>query len=136
MHIFEINTSPSVYLRHLENLKYGKGGVTGEGGVLVTQDRMTDANAAKVCANATVDATNSSDSSKIDNQKIDVKRGIGKPCAISIALYLFVSLIQQALRDSQSDGQGEDTGKFDATIGTEKEAKKEATKADTNENPT
>ena len=67
MHIFEINTSPSVYLRHLENLKYGKGGVTGEGGVLVTQDRMTDANAAKVCANATVEATNSSDSSKIDN---------------------------------------------------------------------
>ena len=37
---------------------------------------------------------------------------------------------QQALRDSQSDGEGSDTGKFDAKKEAKKDAKKEATKAD------
>ena len=41
-----------------------------------------------------------------------------------------MSLIQQALLDAQSSGEGADTGKFDAKIYTKKEAKKEATKAD------
>ena len=51
----------------------GKGGGTGEGGVLVTQERMVDSDTAKVVANAKADA---SDASKINTLKINVKRGI------------------------------------------------------------
>ena len=39
-------------------------------------------------------------------------------------------LRQQTLRDSHSDGEGIDTGKFNAMIDAKKEAKKEATKSD------
>ena len=68
-------------------MTYGR---TGEGGVLVTQERITDADVAKVDANTkedAPDASNASSASKIDTHKINVKRGIGKPCAIEIALY-------------------------------------------------
>ena len=71
----------SVSLRHLYNLEDGKYGVTCEGGVLVMQKRMTDADAAKVDVNGKSDApgaSDASDSSKIDNTKINVKRGIVK----------------------------------------------------------
>ena len=79
-------TSLSVYLRQLYNLTAGKYGGTGEGGVLVTQQRIVDADATKVDVNAKVDAPDASDASKIDTTKINVKRGIGKPCAIVITL--------------------------------------------------
>ena len=61
----------------------------GEGGVLVTQERIKDADAAKVDANAKSDApytSDASDSSNIDTPKIDVNRGIGKLCAVVIEL--------------------------------------------------
>ena len=70
-------------LRQLGNLAAGKDGGTGEGGVLVTQERMEDADAAKVDENGKADAP---DASKIDTNKINVKRGIRKPCAVAIAL--------------------------------------------------
>ena len=82
----------------------GKDGGTGKGGVLVTQESMIDANTAKVYVKAKADApdaSNNPDTSKIDTPKIDVRRGIGKPCAIAIALSWRVSLRQQALRDAK-----------------------------------
>ena len=45
-----IDKSPSVYLIHMENLIAGKDSVTGEGGALVTQESMADADAAKIDA--------------------------------------------------------------------------------------
>ena len=87
---------------------------------------MADTDAAKVDANAKADAPDASDCSKIDNLKIDVKRGIGKPCTVAIALSQSVSLRQQALHESHSYGEGAYTLKFDATIEAKKEAKKEA----------
>ena len=87
---------------------------------------MADADVAKVDVNAKADAPDASDASNIDTNKIDVKRGIGKPCAVAIVLYRHVSLRQQTLCDAQSYGEDADTGKFDA----KKEAKKEATKVD------
>ena len=82
-----IGASPSVYLEHLDNLIAGKDGGTGEGSVLVTQERTTDAEAAKVDANVKADTPDASDGYKINTTKIDAMRGIGKPCAVVIALY-------------------------------------------------
>ena len=80
-----IDTSPSVSLRHIENLIYGKDNGNCEDGLLVTQERMTDADAAKVDVNVKADAPDSSnDTSKINTLNIDVKIGIVKPCAVSI----------------------------------------------------
>ena len=45
-----IDTSPSVSLRHIENLIYGKDNGNCEDGLLVTQERMTDADGSKVTA--------------------------------------------------------------------------------------
>ena len=100
----------------------GKDNGTGEGGVLVTQDRMKDFDAAKVDANTKADAYDPSDASNIDTPKINVKRGIGN----RNKLYQRIYLRQQALRHTQSDGEDSDTGKFDV----KKVAKKEATKSD------
>ena len=120
-------------LIQLDNFTAGKDGGTVEGGVLVTQDRMTDTDASKVDANAKSDAPNASDGSKIGAPKIHVKRGIVRPCSVAIVLSRNVSLIQKFIRDAQSDGEGTDTGKFDVSIDTKKEAKKrqqkEATKS-------
>ena len=58
-----------------------------KGGVLVTQESMTDADAAKIGANAKSDASDASNASNIDTPKIDVKRGIGKLCTVVIELY-------------------------------------------------
>ena len=58
-----IVTSPSVSLRQTENLKYGKDSVSGEGGFLVTQERMIDTDTAKVDTNAKADAPDASDAS-------------------------------------------------------------------------
>ena len=74
-------------MRELDNHTAGKDGGTGEGCVLVMQDRMAGADADKVDVNSKADAPDASDASKIDTTKIDVKRGIGKLCAFSIALY-------------------------------------------------
>ena len=77
-------------MRQLNKLTSRKDGGKGDGGVLVTQERMADADADKVDANAKADAPDASDaynSSKIETPKIDLKRGIGKPCVIVIALY-------------------------------------------------
>ena len=90
----------------------------------MTQERVIGTDVAKVDANAKADAPNASDSSKINTPKINVKRGIGKPCIIVITLSKCVYLRQQALRDAQSAGEFADTGKFDATIDAKKEAKK------------
>ena len=109
-----VDTSPSVSFRQLDNLAAGKDGGTGEGGVLVNQYRMTDADAEKVDANEKSDNPDTSDSFKIDTPMIDVKRGIGKPCAVAIKLYRHEYLIQHSLHDAQSDGEGADTGTFDA----------------------
>ena len=98
-----IDTSPSVYLRHMYNLTAVKDVGTGEGGVLVTQDRMEDADASKVDVNAEADAP---DSSKIDTTKINVKRGIGKLCAVAIALSWHVSFRQQSLCDARNNTKG------------------------------
>ena len=121
-----IDTSLSVSLRQLDSLPYGNYGGTGEGGLLFMQVRMTDTDAAKVDVNAKSDAPDALDTSKIDTPNIDVKRGIGKPRAVVISMSWYVSLIQQALRDSLSYGEGTDTGKLDA----KKRGKKEATKID------
>ena len=67
---------PVVSLGQLDNLTAGKYGGTGEGGVLVMQERMTDANAAKVDVNARAHTSYASNVSKIDTPNIDVKRGI------------------------------------------------------------
>ena len=47
-----IDTLPSVSFKNMDNLKSGKYGGMGEGGVLVTQESMVDADAYKVDANA------------------------------------------------------------------------------------
>ena len=75
-----------MYLRQLDNLTSGKDGGTGGGGVLMTQESMTDADAAKVYANTKSDAHETSDASKIDTPKINEKRRIEKPKAVSIVL--------------------------------------------------
>ena len=54
------------------------------------EERMTDADADKVDVNAKSDAPDASDASngsKIDNPKINVKRGIGKRYAVPITLF-------------------------------------------------
>ena len=48
---------------------------------------MADADVAKVDVNAKADAPDASDASNIDTPKINMKRGIGKPCAVAITLY-------------------------------------------------
>ena len=56
---------------------------------MLKEERMTDADADKVDVNAKADAPNASDAfngSKIKNSKINVKRGIGKPCAIAFLI--------------------------------------------------
>ena len=58
-----------------------------KGGVLVTPESMTDADAAKIGANAKPDASDASNASNIDTPKIDAKRGIGKLCMVVIELY-------------------------------------------------
>ena len=73
----------------------------------MTQERTADADTTKVDANAKDDAPDASDTydasgdSKIDTPKINVKRRIGKPYAVAIALSRQVSLRQQALHDTQ-----------------------------------
>ena len=117
----------------MENLKAGKYCGNDEGGILVTQERMKYFDASKVDANekeGAPDTSNAFDGSKIDTPKINVKRGKGKICSVAITLSQRLSLRQQALRDSQPDGEGSDTGKFDAKKEAKKEEKKEATKAD------
>ena len=47
----------------MENLKYGKDSVSGEGGFLVTQERMIDTDTAKVDTNAKADAPDASNAS-------------------------------------------------------------------------
>ena len=126
-----IDTSPSVSLRKMENLIYGKYCVSGEGGVLVTQEMMMGTDTAKVDMNAKSDAPGASDASQIDTPKINVKIGIVKPYTVAIALSQCVSLIQQVLCDAQSYGEGSDTGSIDAN----KEAKKRQQKPPQNENP-
>ena len=100
-----------MYLRQLDNLVSGKDVGTCEGGVLVTQDRMTDNDAANVDAKSKTDAP---DASNIGTPKIDVNTGIGKTCVVETKLSRLVYLIHQSLRDDQSDGEDKDTGKFDA----------------------
>ena len=77
----------------------------------MTQDRMTDNDAANVDAKSKTDAP---DASNIDTPKNDVKTGIGKTCFVATKLFRLVYLIHQSLRDDQSDGEDKDTGKFDA----------------------
>ena len=116
-----------MYLRYLDNLTAEKDGGTGEGGVLVTQERMTDSDAAKVDANVKADAPKgyvSSNSYNIDTPKIDVKRGIGKLQDFATSLSWRMSLRQKSLYGAQSDGEGAGTGKFDAKKEAEREAKK------------
>ena len=67
----------------------------------MTQESMADADTAKFGANAKADASgasNVSDSSNINAPKINVKIGIGKPCAIVIALSRRVYLRQHSFR--------------------------------------
>ena len=118
MHYYDQYT-PSVSLRQLDNLKAGNDGVMGEGGVLVTKEKMIDDDTAKVDVNAKADAPNASNTSgvsNIDTHKIHVKIGIGKPCTVAIGLSWCVSLEQQALCDTHSSGEGIETGEFDAPI--------------------
>ena len=81
---------------------------------MVIQKRMADADEAKIDVNAKADTPDAFDASNIDTPNINVKRGIGKLCDVVIALFQSVSLIQNSLCDSQSDGEGTDIGKFDA----------------------
>ena len=84
-----IDTSPSVSFRYMYNLNDGKDGVTGEVGVLATQQRMTDDDTAKVDTNAKSDGPDTydtSDASKIDTPNIYVKIGIGKPWVVAITI--------------------------------------------------
>ena len=123
-------------MRQLDNLEAGKDGGTGEGGELVTQEMITDSDAAKVDANTKSDALDTYNAYKINTPKIDVKRGIGKLCAIAIVLSQCMSLRHHALHESQSAGEVSDTGKFDAKIYAKKEAKEEAKKPTRNITPT
>ena len=75
-----------MYLRHLEKLTARKDGGTDEGGVLVTKEKMADADASKVDANEKADASEASDAWNIDTPKINVKRGTRKTCAITIVI--------------------------------------------------
>ena len=84
-----INNSPSVYLVHMDNLTAGKDSGTSASGVLVTQERMTDDDTAKVDTNAKSDGPDTydtSDASKIDTPNIYVKIGIGKPWVVAITI--------------------------------------------------
>ena len=101
-----IHKSTSVSLRNLDNLTSAKYGETGGGGVLVMQERIEDAHAAKVDVNAKADAPDASNASNIDTTKIDVKRGIGKPCSVAIAMSQCVSLIHQSLCDARDTMKG------------------------------
>ena len=98
--------SPSVSLRQMDNLANEKYGVTGEVGVLVTQESMTDADAAKVAVNAKVYAPEASNAFKIDTTNIDMKRGIGKLCAVAISLYRHVSLRYHSLCNARNTEKG------------------------------
>ena len=60
--------------------------------ILVTQERITDSDTAKVDANVKSDAPDASNASKINTPNIDVKTGIVKPCAVAIKLSQHVSL--------------------------------------------
>ena len=51
---------------------------------MVTQERMTDTDSAKVDVNTKADARNASDSSRINTPEINLKKGIGKPCIVVI----------------------------------------------------
>ena len=122
-------------LKQLENLIDSKDCVTSEGGILVTQESMTDTDVAKFYANEKADAPgapnapdapDAPDAFKIDTPKINMNRGIGKPCTVVKKMSLRMSLRQQALHDAQPDGEDSDTGKFNA----KKRQKKEATKAE------
>ena len=73
-------------LRQMENLTSYKYCGTCGGGVLVTQERMIDADGDKVDADTKTAAPYASDASNIDTPNIDVKRGIGKPCTVAIEL--------------------------------------------------
>ena len=84
-------------MRQLDKLTAGKYGGTGEGGVLVIQYSMKYSVTAKVDANSKSDA---SDASKIGTPKVKVKRGIGKQCAVAVALSRHVYFRNQALRES------------------------------------
>ena len=78
-----------MYLIQLENLIAGKDSGTGESGVLVTQKKMTDDDAAKVDTKAESDAPDAydtSDASKINTPNIYVKIGIGKPWVVAITI--------------------------------------------------
>ena len=111
-------------MRQLQNMKYGKDCVTGEGGVLVAQQSMPGADAAKVKTNKKADTPNTSDasnSSNIDTSNIDMNRWIEKPCAVAITLIWHVTLRQHYIRDSQSGNEGSDTGNFDETIDAKEE---------------
>ena len=101
-----INKSTSVSLRKMYNLTDVKDGGTGEGGVLVTQDRIVDADTAKVDVNAKADAPDAFDASNIETTKIDVKRGIVKMCSVSISLSRCVYLIQQSLCNTRNTMKG------------------------------
>ena len=61
--------SPSVYLEHLDNLIAGKDGGTGEGSVLVTQERTTDADGAKVTAKKEAEKSSNADKNKVDEKR-------------------------------------------------------------------
>ena len=68
------------------------------------QEITKDSDTAKVDANVKADAPDDSNvfnGSKIDTPKINMKRAIGKPFAIAIALYQPVSLRHMVLFDSQ-----------------------------------
>ena len=52
----------------------------------MTQDRMADADMDKVDANVKSDAPDASKDSNINTTNMDVKRGMGKRCAVVISL--------------------------------------------------
>ena len=76
-----IDIPPSMYLRHMDNLTPGKYDGTGEGGVLVTHNRMTDSDADKVDAIAKVDAPGASCSSKYRHSQDQCEESDSKPRA-------------------------------------------------------
>ena len=95
----------------------------GEDDVLVTKEKMIDSDSGKVNVNTKADTSEASDTSngsKINSPKIDVKRGIGKSCVVAITLAWRVSLRQHSLYGTQLACEDSDTGKFDATIDVKK----------------
>ena len=70
----------------LDNLAAENYGGTGEDSFLVTQERMADADVAKVDVNAKAYAPDASNASNIKTPKIQLKRGIVKPCDVVIVL--------------------------------------------------